>query len=175
MLILPLLLQVAAPAAFEDIAAMEARVVAHTGAGIGAPGGPRQPIDRRLRLGACADAVTISAAAPGVLLLHCANRGWRVHVALLPGGSLPIPATAPAHQGLVEAEAGLTTMPPAHIVVRRGDGVAVRIAGVGFAITMRTVAQQDGRVGDRIRVQDPVRRHVMQVIVTGEGRARSAD
>ncbi len=86
-LILPTLLVatplMAAPTAgFEDLDKLEARVIAAVGAGIGEPGGPQRPIDRRLRLASCPNAPMIAMSFTGAATLECEAIGWRIHVPL---------------------------------------------------------------------------------------------
>lgn len=152
MLILPALFIAfqAAPAAFEDLAALEARLVAAAGANIGAPSGPAHGLDRRLRLHRCPVAAEISPARGG-WSAACPSLGWRVHVPLRGTGADP-------------ASGG-----PA---IRRGDAVAVRMQGRGFAVVLRAVALEDGAVGARIRLRRTSGPAApINAIVTGPGEA----
>jgi flagellar basal body P-ring formation protein FlgA len=141
-----------APAAaqgLEDIGRLEARVTAALGAGIGEPGGPAQPIDRRLRLAACPAAVTVEAPALGAVALRCEPLGWRIRVPLVRTAA-PATAAAPVR---------------AAPVVRRGDQVELVALAAGFSVSTSGVAEQDGAPGDRIRVRTEQRRGAP---VTGE-------
>lgn len=129
-LFLPLALQ-SAPLLHEDLAALQARIVAVAGADIGAPGGPVLALDSRLRLHRCPAAAQISAAT-SALRISCPALGWRLHVPLV-GGASDDAAGAPA--------------------IRRGDMVALRIRGGGFAVVMRAIALEDGAIGARIRLR----------------------
>jgi flagellar basal body P-ring formation protein FlgA len=134
MLPLPLFLiavQSAAPI-HEDLVALEARLVAVVGAGIGTPGGPAHGIDRRLRLYRCPVPAEIQTGRGGVIAA-CPSLGWRVHVAV-PG----------------VAAGNATANDPA---IRRGDAVLVRTRGRGFSVLVRAIALQDGAVGERIRLR----------------------
>jgi flagellar basal body P-ring formation protein FlgA len=165
--ILPLLILSATPAGHEDIAALEARLVAALGANVGEAGGPDRPLDRRLRLVACDAPALIASAGWGVMQIACPARGWRLQVALH-GRFL----TAGADNA---TGAGGVTLPVGPPSVRRGDAVAVRVAGQGFAVTLRGTAEQDGAIGARIRVRTAPRTAPLVAIVTGEGTARIGD
>ncbi len=149
----------AAPLPFEDLSALEARVIAAAGAAIGAPGGPTQPLDRRLRLRRCAAPAEI-APVRGGLSVACAAQGWRLHVAL---------SGAPTGSG--GAQANQQSGP----VIRRGDAVAVRMQGRGFSVVLRAVALEDGAMGARIRLRR-ANGPTMPItgIVTGPGEASPA-
>lgn len=160
----PLLLMLTQTAAHEDIGALETRVVAALGAEVGSPGGPDRPLDRRLRLQRCASPATIDPSRAEVAEVACASAGWRLFVARISDARATDLSLSPVR--LAQS---------ATLVVRRGDSVAVRLSGTGFAVTMRAEAEQDGAVGQRIRVRSAARRTPFAVIVTGEGAARLAD
>ena len=139
---LPLLLGLAAasPAfgqAFENLEMLESRVSAALGAGVGEPGGPTRPIDRRLRLAPCPTPAEIDAPAMGAVAIRCETRGWRIRVPLM-AGALATPGAAQAR---------------AEPVVRRGDQVQVVALGSTFSVSTLGIAEQDGAPGDRIRVR----------------------
>lgn len=137
-LILPAL-ALAAPAAaapIEDLDRLEARVIAAVGAGIGEPGGPARPIDRRLRLAACPSAPTVTMPIPGAATLECDALGWRIHVPL-------------ARVAIAEGASRAKVEP----VIRKGDQVEVVALGSTFTVSTVAVAQQDGAPGDRIRLR----------------------
>lgn len=161
MSLLPILLVAlqSAPPALEDLAALEARVVAVTGTGVGSPGGPLHPIDRRLRLHRCLTPAEI-APVRGGLAVACPERGWRIHVALGQGG------------GDAGLAAGQRAAGP---VIRRGDAVAVRMQGRGFAVVLRAIALEDGAIGARIRLRRTAGPTTpIAAIVTGPGEAALA-
>lgn len=156
MSILPLLLIAlqAAPPVHEDLAALEARMIASAGAGIGEAGGPVHGIDRRLRLHRCPVAAEIAPVRDG-LSAACPALGWRVHVRVQGDGAVREQAGAP--------------------VIRRGDAVLVRITGRGFAAGLRAVALEDGAVGARIRLRPNASPATpITAIVTGPGEATPA-
>ena len=127
----------AAPAAFEDLDRLEVQVVAALGAGIGEPGGPARPIDRRLRLAACATPPVVTMPYKTAAAVHCESVGWRIHVPLV----------------RLEAEAAEVREAKPVPVVRKGDQVEVVADGGNFVVSTVAVAQQDGAPGDRIRLR----------------------
>jgi flagella basal body P-ring formation protein FlgA len=126
----------AVPGAFEDLDRLEARVVAAVGAGIGEPGGPQRPIDRRMRLAACPSAPMVTMPIPGTATVQCDAIGWRIHVPL-------------ARVAILEPAARQKEEP----VIRKGDQVEVVAMGSTFTVSTVAVAQQDGVPGDRIRLK----------------------
>ena len=144
--ILPILALLAAPAAaatpgFQNIDALEARLINALGAGIGEPGGPAAPIDRRLKLAACPATVQIDPPAMGAIALRCAPLNWRIRV--------PIARLGNAQNVAMGSVMGAR----AEIVVRRGDPVDLVAATDGFSVSVSATAQEDGAPGSRIRVK----------------------
>lgn len=131
------LLVAAAPAhaaPFADPAAIDAEVARFTGVPAGAAGGAAQPADRRLRLAACANPLSLGwyAGRRDTVLVQCPDAGgWRLFV--------PILQSAP---GLAESPA-----------VLRGEGVTIAVSGPGFAISQSGEALEPGAVGAWIRVR----------------------
>lgn len=149
-----LLAAAAMPAAAQpgltDPAALDRLVERFTGSALGQPGGAREPVDRRLRLRACASAPAASwHGAPGrTVQVACPEPGgWRVFVNLVAGPSSTAAASAP--------------------VVRRGESLTVAVTGRGFAIRRPAEALEAGAVGDWIGVRvaaggNPVRARIVQ-------------
>jgi flagella basal body P-ring formation protein FlgA len=143
---LPLVLVflVATPAfgqAFENLEMLENRVSAALGAGVGEPGGPARPIDRRLRLMPCPTPAEIDSPAMGAVAIRCETRGWRIRV--------PLAAGAIAASGVTPGMAQVRAEP----VVRRGDQVEVVALSANFSVSTLGIAEQDGAPGERIRVR----------------------
>lgn len=130
--------------AFENLEMLENRVSAALGAGVGEPGGPMRPIDRRLRLMPCPTPAEIDPPALGAVAIRCETRGWRIRVPLMTGGAAAA-AAAPAMPGVVQARA--------EPVIRRGDQVEVVALAASFSVSTLGTAEQDGAPGDRIRVR----------------------
>jgi flagella basal body P-ring formation protein FlgA len=143
-------------AAFENINTLEARLVAALGADIGTPGGPVAPIDRRLKLARCPAPATIDPPALGAIAIRCEAIGWRIRVPLDRGG-----ATAAAPMAA-----------KATPLVRKGDPVELFVETGSFSVSTNTVAQEDGAMGDRIRVRSDPKAPVMIAEVVDGGRVR---
>ncbi|MCB2049233.1 MAG: flagella basal body P-ring formation protein FlgA [Novosphingobium sp.] len=128
-----------ASAGFADLDAIESKVVAFTGAGIGAAGGPVRPLDRRLRLRACLSEIALDwrAGRRDTVTVRCTDPGgWSLFV--------PVMATTPASTAYAPAAA------PS---VRRGDAVSLSISGSGFTVSRPAEALDNGATGDWIRVR----------------------
>jgi len=58
-------------------------------------------------------------------------------------------------------------------MVKRGQQVLVAVGeGKGFLITVRAEAQQDGTLGDQIRLKNPESGRLLSAVVTGMNTAR---
>ena len=139
---------------FEDLTALEQQVTASLGAGIGEPGGPARPIDRRLKLVPCPKPVIVDAPALGAVAVRCRETGWRIRVPLTP---------APA--ALRQAAAA-----KAEPIIRRGDQVELVAETGSFSVSTVAVAEQDGAPGDHIRVRPAAKPGTVIGIVTEDGR-----
>ena len=140
----------AAAASFQDIDALEAQVVAALGAGLGETGGPSSPIDRRLRLAACPDMVSVEPPVMGAATLRCEPLGWRIRVPLVRGASQAIAAKAEP-------------------LIRKGDQVELVALAGHFTVSTLATAEQDGAAGQRIRVRSD-RKAAVTGMVTDDGR-----
>jgi flagella basal body P-ring formation protein FlgA len=141
---LPLLALLAAPAAaapFQNIDALETRLINALGAGIGEPGGPATSIDRRLKLAACPGTVQIDPPVMGAIALRCPAANWRIRVAI-----------ARLSGSMQTAMGGMASAKP-DPVVRRGDPVDLVAETNGFSVSVSATAQEDGAPGSRIRVK----------------------
>lgn len=141
-------------AAFENIDRLEARVVAALDADIGVPGGPATPIDRRLKLARCPSPATIDPPALGAVAIRCEAVGWRIRV--------PLMRLAAAPAAAVKAE----------LVIRKGDPVELYVETGGFSVSTEAIAQEDGAMGDRIRVKSDPKAPIMIAEVVDGGRVR---
>lgn len=140
-------------ASFENINTLEARLVAALGADIGTPGGPAAAIDRRLKLARCPAPATIDPPALGAIAIRCEAIGWRIRVPLQRVANAPMAAKADP-------------------VVRKGDPVELAVETASFSVSTNTIAQEDGAVGDRIRVRSDPKAPVMIGEVVDGGRVR---
>ncbi len=140
----------AAPAAFENLDSLDARVadilniVDHSARA--------QPIDRRLRLRQCPQVPEVDAAIAGALTLSCPALGWRLRVPLIGGVAAP-----------------------RDIVVRRGDTVEIVFSGTGFTVVTNATALDDGREGGVTRVKAVTGAAPVTARVIGPGRVTIAD
>jgi flagella basal body P-ring formation protein FlgA len=143
-----------AAAGFADPATIDRAVADFTGAEIGAPGGARLPVDRRLRLGACNSGLALEWYGRGrdTVLVRCPDQGgWRLFVPLTTGGNAGAGADA----------------------VGRGDMVAITVRGAGFSLSRQGEALEAGAVGEWIRVRpadrrgEPLRGQVVRPGVVG--------
>ncbi|RJF94185.1 flagella basal body P-ring formation protein FlgA [Sphingomonas cavernae] len=119
--------------AFQNIDQLETVLVSALGAGVGEPGGPTAPIDRRLKLAQCPQAPVFDAPVLGAVAVRCASLGWRIRVPL----SRSLTVTAVREE----------------TVIRKGDPVELIAGGRFFEVSTQAVAEQDGAPGARIRVR----------------------
>lgn len=123
-----------ATAFFADPADIDRAVAEFTGAPVGAAGGARATIDRRLRLAACSQPLALSwhTQARSNVVVQCPDpAGWRLFVPVASSGGAG--AAAP--------------------VIQRGDPVTLAIAGAGFSVSQPGEALEAGSVGAWIRVR----------------------
>jgi flagella basal body P-ring formation protein FlgA len=131
----------AAPAAARpvtDPAAIDRAVAAFTGAGIGQPGGARNPSDPRLQLAPCAGPLAVSwhTAARTAVQVECPGpESWRIFVAVNPVTGPGAAAARPA---------------PA---IKRGDALIIMVRGPGFSVQQPGEAMDSGAVGEWIFVR----------------------
>ncbi len=138
---------------FEDISMLEMRLTAALGAGVGEPGGPSRPVDRRLKLAPCPQPASFEPPALGAATIRCEPLGWRIRVPLV-----RIAAAAEA--------AGANAEP----IIRKGDQVELTASSGSFTVSTVAVAEQDGALGDRIRVRSEGRKGAVIGVVTEDGR-----
>ncbi len=138
---------------FENISMLEMRLSAALGAGVGEPGGPSRPIDRRLKLAPCPQRASFEPPALGAATIRCEPLGWRIRV--------PLVRTAAAVQAAGEK---------AEPIVRKGDQVELTASSGSFTVSTVAVAEQDGAPGDRIRVRSEGRKGAVIGVVTRDGR-----
>ena len=141
-------------AGFADPVTIDRAVAEFTGAAIGAPGGARSPVDRRLRLAACGSALALEwyGRARDTVLVRCPQQGgWRLFV--------PLTAGASAQRG--------------PDVVGRGEMVTITVRGSGFTLSRQGEALEAGAIGEWIRVKpadkrsDALRAQVVRPGVVG--------
>ncbi|UAK26052.1 flagella basal body P-ring formation protein FlgA [Sphingomonas nostoxanthinifaciens] len=167
-MILSLAALAATPAAaepFQNIPALEARLIGALGAGIGETGGPMAQIDRRLKLAPCPTTVQIDPPVMGAIALRCPAANWRIRVPLTRLGGAATPATA----------GGAMLVPvKQEMVIRRGDPIDLVAESDGFSVSVAGIAQEDGAAGNRIRVKADGKNAPIFAEVIEAGRARLA-
>lgn len=110
---------------FQNLDAINARAVETSG-------GPVSPVDRRLKLAACPEALQADPLSLGAVTVRCASLGWRVRV-------LTAMAQASDHS--------------TPIIIKRGDPVSVHFVAPGFSVTTSGIADSEARIGERVRVR----------------------
>ncbi len=142
-------------ASFQDLATLDVAVAATMGAEIGAPGGARAPVDRRLKLKPCPEAPAVSGPVMGAAVVRCAPLGWAIRVPLLLNGSQSAQTT-----GTGDAERDAVT---------RGQAVRLTVDGVGFSLSRTMIADATGRIGDMISVREHRSARPILARITGVG------
>jgi len=121
-------------AAFTDPAMIDAEVARFTGMPQGTTGGAAQPADRRLKLAACANPLSLGwyAGRRDTVLVQCPDAGgWRLFVPVL--------------QGAAGGAEGLAVL--------RGEAVTIAVSGPGFSVSQPGEAMDAGPIGGWIRVK----------------------
>jgi flagellar basal body P-ring formation protein FlgA len=134
---------------WENLVALDARVIAMTGAAVGQAGGPSAPIDPRIRLAQCPQAASIEQAGNDAVAIRCAALGWRIRVPLV-----------------ARAKSNAESSP---ILVRRGDIVELVYEGAGFAATSSGTVLDDGPLGKMVRVKTSTSGVPVAAIVAAAG------
>ena len=148
---------------FENLDRLEGRLVGALNADVGQPGGPATHIDRRLKLQPCPVPATIDPPALGAVALRCEPLGWRIRIPLTHGTGTAAPGA-----GFVPVAAAAPSQP---VAIKRGDPVELAATRDGFTVTTQAVAQEDGRIGGRIRVR-PEKGNIIIGEVVDAGRVR---
>lgn len=155
---------------FQSVAALDTVVTQFTGKEIGEQGGAIAPIDRRLKLAACAaPQLDWRSETHDAVVIRCMAPAWKIFVpvAAIPrlraAPNAPMPATTVVRSAVpVKAEP----------VIKRGDAVTVEAGSDGFSISRQGVAQNDAPVGGRISVKVDDKQPPIQAIAIEPGRAR---
>ena len=116
---------------FADLDAIDSAIAGFAGAGIGQPGGAILPVDRRLRLAACARPLDLSwrDSRHDTVLVQCpVPGGWHIYAAVRALGGGPV-------------------------AVARGEAVTISVTGDGFSVSQSGEAVDSGAIGDWIRVR----------------------
>lgn len=123
---------------FENLDRIDSIVATTVGAGIGQPGGALSPVDRRLRLAACPQIPTVEGPVFGAAVVRCDRIGWRIRVPLM-----AVPTAA------AQARPAQRVM-----LVKKGDPVLLVAGDATFTVSKAMIADEDGAIGDMIRVRE---------------------
>lgn len=143
---------------FEDTAGLDRQVAVHLNANVGDAGGARAPIDTKLRLKRCPNAVGFSDTNNNAVMVSCPDLGWRIFVPVRRGQARVTTQAARAEEYVVLRNQPLT------LVVRRPN----------FSISYGVVAQKNGRVGDYIPVRSSRKSKVLMARVSASGEVELA-
>ncbi|MDY0242690.1 MAG: flagella basal body P-ring formation protein FlgA [Rhodospirillaceae bacterium] len=157
-----------ASARFENLDRIDSLVAMTVGAGIGQTGGAVAPVDRRLRLQACPQLPEVTGPVFGAAMVQCKALGWRIRV------PLRLETSAAATPGLA-ARARYdrpAAAAPKTILIRKGDPVQLVAGGASFTVSRMMVADEDGAVGDMIRVREDRKSAPVLAQVTENGIVR---
>lgn len=159
-----LLIALSGPTAtFQSTEALDQLVERFAGAPIGAEGGARAAVDKRLKLVPC-DTPQLSWRSPAedAVVIRCQGpQQWRVFVAI---NALPKDAPTAATPTPVAAKV--------EFVIRRGDPVMLEAGAAGFSITREGLAMADAAVGGRVLVKTDDKRPPVAAIALAPGRAK---
>lgn len=161
-----LLIALSGPAAFQSTETLDQLVERFAGAPIGAEGGARAAVDKRLKLAAC-DTPQLSWRSPAedAVVIRCQGpQQWRVFVAIN-----ALPKAAPT---AVAAAAPAPVAAKPELVIRRGDPVMLEAGAAGFSITREGLALADAPVGGRVLVKTDDKRPPVAAIALAPGRAK---
>lgn len=152
----------AAPAAlavpaFEDIDALD-ELTAMVASSIGRTA---QPVDRRIKLTRCPEAVSVAVADKDSLAVRCPGNNWRLRVPLM-----HMAATTGAQTS------GVSAALPA---IRRGDNVRLEIRTEAFSVTYAATAMDDAAVGQSLRLRTGDARVPVRGVAVAPGRAKLDD
>lgn len=133
---------------FQNLDQIDTLVATTVGAEIGQPGGANTPVDRRLRLAACPQIPSIEGPVFGAAIVRCDKLGWRIRVPL----KLTPPPVAPA-VAYGQAAYGRPAQPQVRtILIKKGDPVQLVAGNASFSVIRQMISDEDGAVGDMIRV-----------------------
>ncbi len=138
---------------FENLDRIDSLVAMTVGANMGEPGGPAGPVDRRLKLAACPTTPNVEGPIFGAAMVKCDALGWRIRVPLVAGGAAaasgPVPRGAASGRYMAAAQ-----QVSKQNVVKRGDPVQLMAGNAAFSVSRMMIADEDGAVGETIRVRE---------------------
>lgn len=166
--------QQALAADFENLDRLDSLVAMTVGANIGEPNGPIAPIDRRLRLKPCPGTPKVEGPMFNAAIVSCAETGWRIRVPL----NLVAPAAPQADRrqlfsAAARPAASAPAAPVVEKVVKKGDPVELIAGSEFFSVSRLMIADEDGAVGDLIRVREDPKSTPVSARVERAGRVRA--
>lgn len=142
---------------FENLDRIDSLVAMTVGANLGEPGGPAAPVDRRLRLAACPTTPSVEGPIFGAAMVKCDALNWRIRVPLVAGAAAaasgPVPRTTSAY-GAANRFVRPAPAIAKEAVVRKGDPVQLMAGNAAFSVSRMMVADEDGAMGETIRVRE---------------------
>ncbi|WP_420146331.1 flagella basal body P-ring formation protein FlgA [Sphingobium sp.] len=144
---------------FENLDRIDSLVAMTVGANLGEPGGPAAPVDRRLRLAACPTTPSVEGPIFGAAMVKCESLGWRIRVPLVAGGAAAASGPVPRNASAYGANRFSRPAPAVakEAVVRKGDPVQLMAGNAVFSVSRMMVADEDGAMGETIRVREDKR------------------
>ncbi len=142
---------------FENLDRIDSLVAMTVGANLGEPGGPAAPVDRRLRLAACPTIPSVEGPIFGAAMVKCDALNWRIRVPLVAGSAAAASGLLPRTASTYGAANRFTRPAPAvakEAVVRKGDPVQLMAGNAAFSVSRMMVADEDGAMGETIRVRE---------------------
>ncbi len=147
--------------AFQNLDQIDRLLATTIGAEIGQPGGAAAPVDRRMHLAACPNIPSIEGPVFGAAIVRCDKLGWRIRVPLKIAAQAPAPGPAPVAYGQPpygQAAYGRAPQPQYQpqtrtLLIRKGDPVQLVAGNASFSVIRQMIADEDGAVGDMIRVR----------------------
>lgn len=139
---------------FENLDRIDSLVAMTVGANLGEPGGPIAPVDRRLRLAACPATPSIDGPVFGAAIVKCDALGWRIRVPLVAGGAAAASGPVPRSAQSASFQRPAYNPAPKEAVVKKGDPVQLTAGNSSFSISRAMVADEDGAIGETIRVRE---------------------
>ncbi|WP_088184421.1 flagella basal body P-ring formation protein FlgA [Sphingobium sp. Z007] len=149
----PALAQAQGSQKFENLDRIDSLVAMTVGANLGEPGGPAAPVDRRLRLAACPTTPSVEGPVFGAAMVQCAALGWRIRVPLVAGASAAASGPVPRY-GAANRFTRAAPVETKEAVVRKGDPVQLMAGNAVFSVSRMMVADEDGAMGETIRVRE---------------------
>jgi flagella basal body P-ring formation protein FlgA len=137
--------------AFQNLDQLDSLISTTVGANIGEPGGAIGPVDRRMRLAACPQIPSIEGPMFGAAIVRCDKLGWRIRVPL----KLAPQNAAAGQEGYGQQGYSRVPQPQVRtILIKKGDPVQLVAGNANFSVMRAMIADEDGAVGDMIRVRE---------------------